>query len=99
MEASWRPVPRGAGLKLWLPQQPRHQRVLPILIGHRELARLYPGQRPSRSSRKHRAISCTQRSSVGPTAVHSRDRLPTMGVSLGSKANMLYSFDSGSSIG
>lgn len=28
----------------------------------------------------------TQWSSVGPTAVHSRDRFPTIGVSLGSKA-------------
>lgn len=44
----------------------------------------YRGKRPSRSSRTQRAISRTHATSDGPTAIHSRDRLPTFGRSDGS---------------
>jgi hypothetical protein len=43
-------------------------------------------QRPSRSSPRQRAVTWTHSISVCPTAVHSRDRFPTSGFSLGSKA-------------
>ena len=48
---------------------------------------------------RQRAISCTQRSWVGPTAVHSRDRLPSIGFPRVSKAYMAHSLRSGCSIG
>ena len=57
-----------------------HRVTPPSRLGCR---RRYPGQQPSLSPRCQRAISCTQRSSVVPVAVHSRPVLADDGLSHG----------------